>query len=157
MPAIWIRTPRRSTVTDSSRSSVAGSPSSSAGRENGSRCDCDVVVAEHGERIEARQRLVELPAPAWVGQEVACGDGEIGPAFAYPGRRLPHGDAPTRRRAEVEVGEVRDPQPVERNRQPVDGHFEDTHAHPAGLVPAVGEACHGYCHRSQGRSTSAFS
>ena len=109
--------------------------------------DCDVVVAEHGERIEPAERLVELPAPAWVGQQVACGDDEIGPAFAYPGRRLPHGDAPARRRAEVEVGEVRDPQPVQLSRQLVDRHVQHTHAHPAGLEPAVGEACHGDCHQ----------
>ena len=83
--------------------------------------DGDVVVAEHGVRVETCERLVELPPPAWVGQEVACGDGEVGPAFAYPGRRLPHSGAPARRRAEVEVGEVRDPQPVELSRQPVDG------------------------------------
>ena len=139
MPAIWIRLPRRSTVRDSSRSSVAGSPSSSAGPGERVARDCDVVVSEHGEGVEALQRLVELRAAAWTRQEISCGDDEIGPALAHPGRRLPHGDAAARRRPEVEVGEVRDPQPVELGRQPVDRHVENAHAHPAGLEPAVGE------------------
>ena len=41
--------------------------------------------------------------------------------------------------AEVEVGEVRDPQAVEALRQPVDLDLEHPRPEPAGLEEAVGE------------------
>ncbi len=47
---------------------------------------------------------------------------------------------PARRHAEVEVGEVRDPEAVEGGRQPVDLHLEHARAQPAGLEQAVARA-----------------
>ena len=43
------------------------------------------------------------------------------------------------RRSEMEVGEVPDPEPVERCRQAVDRHLDDAGAEPTCLEPAVRE------------------
>ena len=106
--------------------------------------DRDVVVAEHGERVETGQRLVEQPASARPREQVTGDDDEVGPARTHPVRGTPPGDGPARDRPEVEVGEMRDPEPVERRRQAVDRQLEHPRPQPAGLEPAVrqGRRCH---------------
>ena len=55
-----------------------------------------------------------------MGDEVTRDADEIGPPPGNPGNRALGRDAASRRRAEVEVGQVRDPQAVEALRQPLD-------------------------------------
>ena len=83
--------------------------------------DGDVVVSEHDEGVEAAQRLVEAGAAAGVREQVAGDDDEIRVAAPAPSPRRCGRRRSARGRPEVEVGEVRDPQAVERCGQPCDG------------------------------------
>ena len=98
------------------------------------------MVAEHDERaVERAEQLLEERQAAGMGDEVARDADEIGPPPGDPGNRALGRDAASRRRAEVEVGEVRDPQAVEALRQPLDLDLEHPRPEPAGLEEAVGE------------------
>ena len=99
----------------------------------------EVVVAEHDEaRPEAVEQPLELAHPRAAGDEVARDAHEIRPALGHPVHRLAHGAEASRRHAEMEVGEVRDPQPVELRRDPVEPHVQDALPQPPRLEPRPG-------------------
>ena len=144
MPASWIRSPRwtsgaRLVLEQRRREPVE----LGRARERIAR-DGDVVVPEHDVRVQAAQRLVEAGAAPGMREQVAGDDDEVGVPLAHPVRGPANGDGAARGRAEVEVGEVRDPQPVERGGQPRDRHLEHARAQPARLEPAVSDRqrCH---------------
>ena len=97
------------------------------------------MVPEDDERIvEPPEQLAEPRLAARMRDEVARDADEVGPPLGDPGDgALARPVAARQRRAEVEVGEVRDPEPVERRGQPVDRDLEHARAQPAGLEPAV--------------------
>ena len=81
--------------------------------------DRDVVVAEHRERRlreDAHQPPQHLLA-ARVREQVAGDRDEIRASLAHPDRGLPRRADPRRRNAEVEVGQVRDAEPVQLRGQ----------------------------------------
>ncbi len=99
----------------------------------------DVVVSEDHERVvEPLEQLAQARLAARVRDEVSGDADEVGPPLRDPvdGARA-RAVAARQRRAEVEVGQVPDPEPVERRGEPVDRDLEHPRAQPAGLEPAV--------------------
>jgi hypothetical protein len=100
----------------------------------------DVVVPEHGERhTQAAEQLPQPRFRTWTGNEVARDRSEIGTTLRDPVHRGLDRTLPARGEAEVEVGEMCDPQPDELLRQPGQPDVQRPQAHPAGLEPAPGE------------------
>jgi len=98
------------------------------------------VVAEHDVRpAESRQQGLELRGAAGSGQEVARQTDEIGLSLLDPGDRALDGAGSARRHTEVEVGQMRDTQPVELGRQPGQFQLELAQPDPTGFEPAVGD------------------
>ncbi len=101
----------------------------------------DVVIAEHDERtVQARQEGLEAPRASRMGDEVSRDADEVGSPFSNPTRGpLARTVAAREGRAEVEVGQVSDPDAVESLWESVERNFEHTRPEPTGLEPAVGE------------------
>jgi hypothetical protein len=99
------------------------------------------VVAEHRER-RLRQLGDEPPEqrlPARMREQVPRDDDQVGAALTRPGDRALDGADAGRPDAEVEVGEVGDPQAVEHRRQSRHRHVDDAVANPTRLEEPPGE------------------
>ena len=104
--------------------------------------DRNVVVAEHGvgRRRQASDELAQTRLTARMRQQVAGDRDEVRLPLGGPvDRSRSTACAPARRHAEVEVGEVRDPEAVELRRQPAQLELELAQPQPAGLEPAPPE------------------
>ncbi len=100
----------------------------------------EVVVPEHDEaRPELAQKPLEERRATTSRDEVAGDADEVGLALRDPGHRVRRGALPPRRDAQMEVGEVRDPQAVERRRDAGELDFEHSLPQPTRLEPAPGE------------------
>ena len=102
----------------------------------------EVVVAEHG--VDRRQPLDQLAQPLRTfgpGEQVAGEHHEVGLPLGDPVDRALDRPHPRRRDAEVEVGEVRDPQPGElRAGARAAATSSSAEPHPGGLVQPPGDA-----------------
>src|SRR5205823_11333899 len=108
--------------------------------------DREVVVAENGVH-RLRQPLHERAQQrlsARMREQVAGEDDEIGPPYGDPLDGGLDRVRAARRNAEVEVGEMRDAEPVELRRQTRQLDLELAQAHPAGLEPPPGESAPEY-------------
>src|SRR5262245_42462096 len=100
----------------------------------------EVVVPEDD---DASRELFEQPfeqrQPVPPRDEVAGEEDELRPSLGDPGDRLLGGTPPPSNDAQVEVGEVRDPDAVELFGNAFELHLEHALANPSGLEPAPHE------------------
>jgi hypothetical protein len=89
--------------------------------------------------LEAVEQPQQLPFPARAREQVSGDADEIRTAFGDPVDCTLAGARSAGRHTEVEVGQMRDPQPVELDRKVGDLHLEGAKAHPARLEPSVGD------------------
>ncbi len=97
------------------------------------------MVPEHDERpLEPGEERAQLGLPARMRDEVARHAHDVGTPVGDPGDGDGGRSVPARQpRAQMEVGEMADAEPVERLRQARDRHVEHTHPGPPRLEPAV--------------------
>ena len=141
-PTTAMRSPRTSTVLEPSRKSTACSRSrSSAARENGSRVTATSWFPSttkgrrswaRSERRRASPRGCETRSPV---THTISGSRAATHATARSDARLPRDNLAPK----MEVGQVSDPDSVERGGKSLNGHFDDARPQPARLDPPVGD------------------
>src|SRR5215204_2855833 len=142
VPASWTATPRSRMSREAPTSIVAGSPSSSAARENGSR----VTATSWLPSTAYAPSPASAPSRSWRPREQVAGDDdEVGPPLAHPVRRTQPCGAAAGVGSEVEVGEMRDAEPVQPRRQVLQLELEHACPQPPGLEPAVREGERRHC------------
>ena len=98
-----------------------------------------VVIAEHRVRArKAHEDAAKALLAARPREQVAADEDEVGPPLGDPVDRPLDRPHTPRGKPEVEVGEVRDAQPVELGRESGQRDPADGEPHPARLVPAPG-------------------
>ena len=119
-------------------------------------CYRDVVIAEHDERtLQACQEGLEARHASRMGDEVSRDTDEVGSPLSDPARRPLARTVPAREgRAEVEVGQVADPDAVQSLWESVERDLEHPRPEPTRLDPAVADEHDGGARRRPGRRAS---